>query len=189
MISDAHRRLRDATQADHQRLESRIDILARIATPAGRRALVERFHGLHLEAEDALAPWLAGLPGLDFESRRRSPDLARDLAVLGGQARPASGDAIVVSGVGEALGRLYVLEGSTLGGRVIRRSVEARGDGMAGLGFLDPYGDQVGERWRAFLMVIDGQACSPADTEAMVAGALAGFRHAELRLCEDPADV
>lgn len=166
-----------------------MNILARIATPDGRRALVERFHGLHTETEAALEPWLAELPGLDFEARRRAPRLARDLQVLGGQAPAAPADPIVVGGVGEALGRMYVLEGSTLGGRVIRRSLEAQGDGMAGLGFLDPYGDQVGERWRSFLAVIDGQACSAADTEAMVAGALAGFRHAELWLCEDPAHV
>jgi len=189
MISDAHRRLRDATQADHQRLESRMDILARIATPDGRRALVERFYRLHAEAEAALAPWLHDLPGLNFQARRRSSRLEQDLAALDGRIPETSGAALIVSGVGEALGRMYVLEGSTLGGRVIRRSVEARGDGMAGLSFLDPYGDQAGERWRAFLAVIDGEARSPADTEAMVGGALAGFRHAEQRLCEERIDV
>lgn len=166
-----------------------MNILARISTPAGRRALVERFHTLHTEAETALTPWLGNLPGLDFESRRRAPWLVRDLAVLGGRTPEAPDDPIVVRGVGDALGRMYVLEGSTLGARVIRRAVEARGDGMAGLSFLDPYGDRVGERWRSFLAVIDEQACSPGDVEAMVDGALAGFRHAELRLCEEPAHV
>lgn len=189
MISDAHRRLRDATRSDHQRLESRMDILARIATPDGRRALVERFYRLHAEAEAALAPWLHDLPGLDFDARRRSDRLERDLVAVGGQPAVAPAADIVVPDVRDALGRLYVLEGSTLGGRMIRRAVEARGEGMAGLSFLDPYGDQAGERWRSFLAVIDDQARSPADTEAMVSGAVAGFRHAEQRLCGELAHV
>lgn len=186
MITEAHRRLRDATQADHQRLESRIDILTRIATTAGRRALVARFHSLHTEAEAALAPWLAGLPGLEFDARRRSVQLSADLEALGGEAAPASAPPAPVSGISEALGRMYVLEGSTLGGRVIRRAAEARGAGMRGLSFLDPYGERVGERWRAFLAVVDRQACTPEDVAAMIAGAVAGFRHAELRLCGEP---
>lgn len=182
MTSHAHRRLRDATQADHQRLEHRVDILRRIETPDGRRRLVEGFSGLHNDAEAALAPWLAALPGLDFEARRRSARLAADLAVVGGA--PPAPEPIAVRSLGEALGVMYVLEGSTLGGRVIRKQVTARGGDMAGLSFLDPYGEAVGERWKSFLAVLGAHA---ADAEAMVAGALAGFRHAEHRLCPAPA--
>jgi heme oxygenase len=183
MISEAHRRLRESTQDDHQRLESRLDILARIATTEGRRALVERFHGLHAETESAVEPWLAEVPGLEFEARRRSVQLSADLHALGGAPSSRPAPAVVVAGVGEALGRMYVLEGSTLGGRVIRRAAEAHGGGMRGLSFLDPYGERVGERWRTFLAVVDRQARSPADVESMVAGAVAGFRLAEVHLC------
>ena len=189
MISDAHKRLRDATQADHQRLEDRMDILGRIGRPDDRRALVEGFHALHTEAEAALAPWLADAPGLAFDARRRSVQLGRDLVALGGNARPAPAAPIVVSSLSEALGRLYVLEGSTLGGRMIRKAVEGRGEGMLGLSFLDPYGDQVGARWREFLAVVDSHARTPADLAALTSGAVAGFRHAEARLCEEPLNV
>lgn len=183
MISDAHLRLRAATHEDHQRLEARIDILGRIETRAGRRRLVEGFSGLHADAEAALSPWLAALPGLDFDARRRSAHLTRDLAAVGGAAPPP--EPIAVGGLGEALGLMYVLEGSSLGGRVIRRQVIARGEDMTGLSFLDPYGEAVGERWRSFLAVLGAHA---DDTEAMVAGAQGGFRHAEDRLCRTPAN-
>jgi heme oxygenase len=189
MTNQAQMRLRDATQADHRRLEIRTDILARIARPDERRVLVEGFRVLHAEAEAALAPWLADLPGLDFEARRRSDRLARDLAALGGRPGSAAAERPIVANVAEALGRMYVLEGSTLGGQVIRRAVEARGDGMLGLSFLDPYGARTGERWRAFLAVLDAHAATPADTDAMIAGARDGFRHAEHRLCGAMADV
>jgi heme oxygenase len=178
MISDTHRRLRDATHAHHARLESRIDILNRIATADGRRELVARFHALHSAAEQGLAPFLAGIDGLDFDSRRRSVRLADDLADLGA-APPAPAAPIAVEGAAEALGLMYVLEGSTLGGRVIRKHVESRGGDMRGLSFLDPYGAEVGERWRAFLGVLDAEA----DVDAMVAGAVAGFGHSERHLC------
>jgi heme oxygenase len=182
MISDMHRRLREATQADHRRLESRIDVLGRIATCDGRRGLIARFHALHVDGEAAMTPWLAGLDGLDFAARRRSPALKRDLAAVGGATLPS--EPIPVGGVGEALGLMYVLEGSTLGGRVIRKQVAARGGDMAGLSFLDPYGDGVGERWRSFLAVLEAEP----DVDAVVAGACAGFRHAERRLCDEAAD-
>jgi heme oxygenase (biliverdin-IX-beta and delta-forming) len=188
MISAAHQRLRDATQADHQRLESRLDILARIASPTGRRALVQDFHCLHREAEAALEPWLGEMPGLEFDARRRSVQLSRDLQAVGGQARAASAPPKVANAQA-ALGRMYVLEGSTLGGRVIRKAVSSRGDHMGGLSFLDPYGERVSERWRSFLAVVAAQVCGPTQIEALIAGALAGFRHAEARLCGETADV
>lgn len=185
MISAAHQRLRDATRDDHQRLEDSVDILRRVATAGGRRSLVEGFSSLHRDAEAALAPWLGGLPGLDFDARRRSGRLAKDVRALGGTTPP--GPPIPVQGVPEALGLMYVLEGSTLGGRVIRKRLTGQGGDLTGLSFLDPYGDAVGERWRAFLAVLEAEARSPADAEAMVGGALAGFRHAERRLLRTPA--
>jgi heme oxygenase len=181
MISAVHNRLREATRADHERLESRIDILQRAATTAGRRDLVETFSGFHTDAEAALEPWLADLPGLDFAARRRSQVLADDLRTVDG-VRP-SARPIRVDGVPDALGLMYVLEGSTLGGRVIRRQLAADGHDMVGLSFLDPYGEAVGERWRAFLAVLAAEARTEADAAAMVAGARQGFRHAEQRLC------
>lgn len=186
MISAAHQRLRDATRDAHQRLEDRADVLGRTRTAAARRDLVEAFCGLHADAEAALAPWLADLAGLDFEARRRSSHLAADLAVVGGKPPPPH--PIAITSRGEALGLMYVLEGSTLGGRVIRRQVVGQGGDMAGLSFLDPYGEQVGERWKSFLAVVEAEARTDADAEAMIAGANAGFRHAEQRLCGMRAD-
>jgi heme oxygenase (biliverdin-IX-beta and delta-forming) len=48
------------------------------------------------------------------------------------------------------LGCVYVLEGSTLGGRVISGQVQARlGAGVTRL-FLDGYGQRTGESWQTF---------------------------------------
>lgn len=178
MASPVHSRLREATRDDHARLEARVDILARLVDPAARAELVARFWRLHSDIEAAVAPWLAEVAALDFAGRRRTTQLRRDLEHHG--LRP---DAPAAQGVSarcrsEALGLMYVLEGSTLGGKVIRREVEGAGRDLCGLSFLDPYGAAAGERWRSFLAVL-----AQAEPEAAVAGARAGFRHAEQTLC------
>jgi heme oxygenase len=84
---------------------------------------------------------------------------------------------------------LYVLEGSSLGARVIRKQAAAQGQDMTGLSFLDPYGAAVGERWKAFTAVL-AREC-PADdhqaVEDVVRGGVAGFACAESWLCDREA--
>jgi heme oxygenase len=189
MLNDIHRRLREATATDHQRLETRLAVHEQIASRAGRAALIARYWRFHGRAEAALAPWLSQLDGLDFEGRLRTPLIARDFADLGLDAPADAGEGAPVESRGEALGVLYVLEGSALGGRAIRRQLAARGADLIGLGFLDPYGGQTGERWRSFLDVLERETADAHAADAAVAGALAGFRQAEAELCEAGADV
>lgn len=188
MVSETLSRLRDATRDEHQRLEDSLDILGQITRPAGRRRLVERFHGLHAGAERALSPLLSQVKGLDYDARSRLPFLAADVTLLGGHpgrlplcapAPPAD--------LAEALGVFYVLEGSTLGGHVIRKRLAAEGGSDRGLSFLDPYGARVGARWRAFLDILERETPSDASREAAVGGARAGFALTRAWLCDPVA--
>src|SRR4051812_16217825 len=155
MTSAIHARLRAATRAHHQALEDRVDVLGRAASAHGRRELVQGFHQLHAEAETAIAPWVADLAGLQFEARRRTAQLKQDLTALGLTSSTVDHRPPAVRSAVEALGRMYVLEGSTLGGRLLTRGLTAAGHDLVGLGFLDPYGDGVGERWRSFLAILE----------------------------------
>lgn len=188
-MDDALSRLRDATREAHERLEGRLDILSRMQTPQGRSALVRGFHGLHEGAEAVLAPWLDDMADLDFAGRRRTARLADDLRTL--QAGPAPEPCPVVAprSAAEALGLLYVLEGSSLGARVIKKQAAAQGQDMTGLSFLDPYGPQVGERWKSFLAVL-ARECPAGDRQAaddVVRGGVTGFGYAESWLCDREA--
>jgi heme oxygenase len=185
MTSEVLSRLRAATQQAHHRLEDRLQAIEQLATPLGRMALAPRYYVLHAGAEQAIAPHLDTLAGLDFAVRRRSPQIASDLATLG-QGRPTLGRPPVVDSAAAALGWMYVLEGSTLGGRMIHRELERRGVGLEGLGFLDPYGEDTGARWRAFLAVMEREARDEAAIVDVVAGGVAGFAHAEACLCPEP---
>lgn len=188
MARTALERLREATRESHETLEARLDVLGRMATLDGRKALAERFHALHAGMEAALAPHLAEIADLDFAARRRTPLLEADLQALGARAS----DPIQVETIGsraEALGFFYVLEGSSLGGRVIGKQAAARGLDMMGMSFLNPYGERTGEYWKGFLAVLDREcpADDPATGEAAARAAVLGFAHAEAALCAGAA--
>lgn len=170
-------KLRAQTHTLHHRIEQRLDAVERFADPHQRYALIARFAELHVAAEAVLPSSLSAIEGLDIDRRRRGPLLRHFVAgPCAPFPRPGS--------VAEALGMLYVLEGSTLGGRVILNALAAKGIDDDALAFLDAYGPDTGLRWREFLCVLIREIRDD-DTlvEQACRGAIAAFRHAELTLC------
>lgn len=170
-------RLRQATAQAHQALEDHVNAVDTLSSTTDRRAMVARYYQMHASADSALESWLEKAPDLDQAARRRTPLLEKDMAALGLNLPPhATLPRVSVTSLAEALGFLYVLEGSSLGGRVITKGLISRGASLAGLSFLDPYGRDIGERWRSFILVLEREGGRDAD--GVVRGALAGFRHA-----------
>lgn len=184
MPSDAsalRRLLRDGTRDLHDRTESAFVLGADDLTRDEYVAVLGRMLGLYASAEAALAPWAADLAhyGLDLPARRKVPHLRRDLDALtsdGANVDPAPN----VSSVAHAFGVLYVLEGATLGGQLLRRRVEAQLHltPAAGLAFLSAYGANVGPMWRAYGDALDrfDAALATSTRAAAHAAALAGAR-------------
>jgi heme oxygenase len=179
-MSEVHARLKTATATAHVQVERRARVVERLQG-ADQGALVAGFYALHAEVEAAAAPWLHDHPALGFETRRRTPLLRKSLDGMG-VAPPPVNAAVTAANPAQALGLMYVVEGSTLGGKVIRKALAAGGGSLAGMEFLDPYGDATGAQWRAFLAVLDDIA--QGDLDAAVDGALQGFRLAEQHLCD-----
>lgn len=177
--------LREATTEAHNRLEADIDLFGRVSEPDSRRDMVARFHRLHASVEPAVQGWLADLRDLDFEQRKRSGEVRRDLTDLGGL--PLAATALPpVGSLGEALGWWYVLEGSSLGGRVIHRTLLGEGKDLLGLSFLLPYGSATGDWWRRFVEVLDeADRRDPSARSGILTGGVAGFRYAHEVLCGD----
>jgi heme oxygenase len=74
------------------------------------------------------------------------------------------------------LGALYVLEGSTNGGRFLARRLRTSwGLDDEGLSYFDPYGDEQPQRWAAFRRDMDRASFEAADEEAIVEMAKATF--------------
>lgn len=150
-------RLRLATSDAHDRVERDLDWQRRVATLPGYRSLLERWWGFHsaVEPQLELAFSRAG-DGSFFSPRRKLPLLRRDLIHLGLSERDI--DALPVSpwagptpGLPGALGTLYVVEGSTLGGQIVARHLRTTLEldpGQDGCSFYAPYGSDVGAMWR-----------------------------------------
>ncbi len=144
-----------ATSAAHQHLEHALDLLATPPDRAHFKRMLERFWGFHAAWEPALGalPQFADL----IARRSRLPHLAADLKALGAAdaeiaALPVCDAAASLMIAPEAaIGSLYVMEGSTLGGRVISRHLEgAAWAPEGGLRYFHPYGADTGVMWRAF---------------------------------------
>jgi len=145
--------LRDATAPQHADVETLLPASWSTLGRDGYGAYLAKLAGFHLPLEAsvfAAHDWDAlGLPAA--ADRRRGTRLRADLAALGidAAALPCSTELPDLRPVGRALGALYVLEGSTLGGQVLAREV-TRGAAGAPTAFLYGAGDAAGERWRTF---------------------------------------
>lgn len=176
--------VRAETLALHKQLENRLDVFTRLEQPAERAWLMARFWGFYHPVEEDLARLLRDLPGLEYDARRKTPTLERDLLALGLDSGSLQRFAPPgVDGRAEAMGFQYVLEGSTLGGRVIRKRAADRGLGLTGLSFFDVYGAETGARWRAFLEVLESVCVGRAGDAAR--GARRGFEAIEAWLCRE----
>ena len=111
--------------------------------------------------------------------RRRLALIEQDLRALGINENairaidPCAAAACLGDNPDTALGSAYVLEGSTLGGRVITQHLsKASWCPSGGLQYFNPYGDETGSNWQALLRHL---ATATGDTDRIVAGALRTF--------------
>src|SRR5690606_35761292 len=118
-------------------------------------SLLRRFYGFYVPFERGI---LASPFSALLDDRSRIPALRRDFDALGVNIDPslpfARLDAFAQAE--ECWGALYVMEGSTLGGRIITRHLSARFgmDRNEGLAFFEGHGAATGQRWKSFLSVM-----------------------------------
>jgi heme oxygenase len=175
--------LRAETATHHHGLESGLRIEDRFSGDETRGPLIAGYLAFYRQTEAALSPHLRDMPDLTFPSRvdarQIKPDPRRG-TLLGNPAFPA------IATKAEALGALYVLEGSTLGGRMILKTLRSRGVSTDDLDFLNPYGKDARAQWRSFLKVLEREtAHDQSAMKACVAGAVKAFAFAATCLREE----
>jgi heme oxygenase len=174
--------LRLATWPAHQRLEKRLDVKTRFSHLGAYRAHLERMWGFYAPVEQRLGVDGFGGALTDYEARRKLPLLTRDLIALGAdpgavmlmeqcRAVPACPDPAA------AFGCMYVLEGATLGGRMLLPLVESRLELSAqrGAAFLASYGEAVAMMWRSFGAALDAWCKVPERAACAARTAVATF--------------
>jgi heme oxygenase len=173
-------RMRTATAADHGRVEAVLDLLDPALDQDRLVRAMCALHGFWSAAEDGLARWADRCPDdaarVDWPQRRRASLFEADLRALGatpGQERPALPE---VRNTDEALGRMYVLEGATLGGSLIDRHLR-RLPALAGvrLTAFSPYGARTGAMWHAYRRATRAQAAGAGDADRVVRAASETF--------------
>jgi heme oxygenase len=175
-------RLREVTGEQHRRIERRFDAVMELADPARRPSVIQRYAALYRSVHATLAVELNGLAGLEFASRARAWEAVR-WPSPNSSAAPAFPEP---TNRWEGLGFLYVVEGSTLGGRMILGELTKRGIADQELSFLDPYGSSSGRMWRGLLQVIEREASrGPTHLASVCRGGIRAFAHAERVLCGD----
>jgi heme oxygenase len=174
-------RLRQATRPQHEALEAVVPLGQENLPLALYGQVLTRFRGFYVTWETAAAAAAAPALAPIVRARRKLPLLDDDLHSLG--LRPgydaamdsawlpdlAAGDAIL-------LGSMYVVEGATLGGQVISRSLE-RSSGFRdgrGYSFFQSYGKATGQQWKSFVALIE--ALPDEESNTVVAAAQKTFR-------------
>ena len=175
--------LRHATAAAHERLHHLPDfagLQAGTIGPDEYAGLLRRLFVFHRAVEAALADAPSLLPyGIDIVARRRSGLLLEDLAFLGAPVAPlpVAPDLPTPRSATEALGLMYVTEGSTLGGRDLARRLEhlLPRDSDLGRRFLFGHGPRHGAMWREFCAALEACGDTPQRRAEMIDAALAAF--------------
>jgi heme oxygenase len=160
------KRLKLATSASHTALEDQLPLMHADLSLDAYRQFVGRFFGFYAPLEAQLLasahwPQLA----FDYAARQKTPRLAQDLLAMGSSAEalaavPQCADLPTLTTPEQILGCLYVIEGATLGGRIITRQLQAQLDltPETGGAFFDGYGAQTGPYWKAFCTMLTNNA-------------------------------
>ena len=150
--------LRTGTALLHVALEERLPFFSERLNADGYRRLLQAYYGFYRPMEAALSDSGMIPDGFDLLLRVKTPTLLNDLHALGLDddaisALPRCCELPAFDTPAACLGALYVLEGATLGGQVLRREMAQRLHVNASNGgaFLNVYGAETGRRWKDFL--------------------------------------
>lgn len=176
--------LRARTGPMHKKLEqtpvSQSIVSAGLDMTAYRNYL-KKVHRLHAGVEASVFPVISSVIG-DASQRRKAAVIEKDLETVGDAATatgPEFADQGFMADPAFCMGIMYVSEGSTLGGMVIVKNVQAALGNAAqdATGFLTVYGQQTGSRWKKFLQELETfqLACDAASRQHIIDGAIYGF--------------
>jgi heme oxygenase len=168
-------RLGRETHHLHQRLENGLDLFRGDFTLDDYRGLLGLFYGYYLPWEAralTVAPWL-------IRERGKCALLEGDLVFLGLNASAVAALARCrrlppLDTMERVLGSMYVLEGATLGGRILERRMRSLFHlNEGGCAFFSGYGDRTASRWKEFGAIVEN--CPEASHGEVVASAVATF--------------
>jgi heme oxygenase len=170
-------RLRNETKAAHQQLEKATIPYIKAANNDEQYAILLRmFYGYFKPVEARIHELIDSSLLADISERRQSAALIEDLKTIGAdtESLQISGYVPDLNTVPQAVGALYVLEGSTLGGRFISQMLakQMNRNPEDSIRFFNGYGEQTDAKWKAFTQMANAYAEKiPNDADQIVAAA------------------
>jgi heme oxygenase len=180
--------LRLHTRAQHERIEAALNIPDSIRNRDDYARLLAAFYGFHVPLETALLQHEASLSavGVKLSARRKAHKARADLLSLYGGSEAIQKLTFcplppALPTWRHALGSLYVVEGSTLGGQIIARQLHRHLNlqAAAQLRFFSAYGARTGTMWRAFVAALNRLNLAAEDAAHVLQGAEATFEALE----------
>ncbi|RYZ31051.1 MAG: hypothetical protein EOO10_00545 [Chitinophagaceae bacterium] len=129
-------------------------------------AILQSFYAYYLPIEKAIQQQVSSSILPDIEKRRTAMLIVDDLAFLGISIDEKCCENLPeITSTAQAFGALYVLEGSTLGGKMIAKML-AKNSSVSippgALNFFNGYKEATGKMWTGFIEVLNQQ--TDADT-------------------------
>ncbi|GEM63831.1 heme oxygenase [Sphingobacterium faecium NBRC 15299] len=168
-------KIKEATKNGHQELEKNVIFkLKAIENNLDYADVLKYFYAYFKAAEAHIEAALPSSLAPYFATRRNASHIEKDIVDLGGKLdnlpEVASPD---IENKNQAIGALYVLEGSIMGGPHIVKMLQHRGI-TTGFNFFNGYGDKSQDKWAEFTAIIN-QEVADEDHQQAIDAALATF--------------
>lgn len=178
-------RLKAETRVDHEETEKSVGsdrIMSGTLTRDQYEDILLKQYMIHADLEQKLQRIkdLTEWSELEFELRKKINLLNFDLQLLG--VNPKENHSVTFdfspSNLAQGIGCLYVLEGSTLGGAVIKRKLESIPEiaDTKALQFYGAYGENLGMMWKKFIACLDQLDAQPEIHDEVVESARQTFK-------------
>ena len=156
-------RLRDATAPLHKQLNQQpllAALLGKELTLADYQQLLGTYYSLYHQLEVAIKLYISQQPiAFDYQPRYKTTLLLNDLSYWHITPEPlrCQIDLPEITSLGQLLGILYVLEGSTLGANFIAQHLKLSYGYTRSTGsdFFSGYGEQTQSHWQSFICYIN----------------------------------
>lgn len=171
--------LKENTKKEHASLEKKlISVLKDIKSSEDYLNVLQVFYAYYSGLENRINRILDRDLLPDVHHRRKAEYLLNDIRHF--DANPSlaeSYDLPEINSPYAALGSLYVMEGSTLGGQIISKMIMQKlgSSGEGGLSFFQGYGTDTHEMWEKFKSILDNLTLLPDQREELVTAARETF--------------
>lgn len=165
--------LKKVTRENHQQLEKLLVILLKqVATKEDYVRILRLFYSYFGALEDEINVYIGAAELPDYHQRRKTQNIANDIKIMGGTVpgKAKGPDLPTIENPLQAFGALYVIEGSTLGGKIIHQMMEKKINirNTEGMSFFKGYGDQTESKWASFKEQLNSQIDNQASSAIII---------------------